>query len=52
MSRGLRTIRIGFSPRKGTDGEPEGSAVIKYKPRNAYELLGLRKPPRPQMARA
>jgi hypothetical protein len=47
MSRPGRKILCGFSTAKDANGEPTGATIIKFKPRNAYELLGLRRPPRP-----
>lgn len=45
MIRHGRRLFFGFSPQKGSDGKPAGHAAIKVPRRNAYEYLGLRKPP-------
>lgn len=47
MSKAGRKFFLGFIPTKDANGEPLGAATLKLKPRNAYELLGLRRPPRP-----
>jgi hypothetical protein len=53
MTRGRgHKFHFGFSPRKDNDGKPTGCATLKYKPRNAYELLGLRRPPRPALGKS
>ncbi|CAN5807685.1 hypothetical protein BH09VER1_BH09VER1_32650 [soil metagenome] len=44
MAKTGRNYCFGFSPAKGSDGKPQGQAAIKIRPRNAYELLGLRRP--------
>lgn len=44
MAKQGRVFCFGFSPTKGSDGKPQGHAAIKIRPRNAYELLGLRRP--------
>lgn len=44
MARGIRKFSFGFSTARTNDGKPLGHAIIKLKPRNAYELMGLRKP--------
>ena len=44
MIRRGRLFCFGFSSAKGSDGRPQGHAAIKIRPRNAYELLGLRRP--------
>lgn len=51
MSRGLRKFCFGFSAKRGSDGKPEGHVAIKIRARNAYEMLGLKKPNRPQHIR-
>ena len=52
MAKVGRKLCFGFSAKPGTDGTAEGHVVIKLKPRNAYELLGLRKPVLPRLAKA
>jgi len=47
MNKAGRKIFCGFSTEKDANGQPTGAAILKIKPRNAYELLGLRRPPRP-----
>jgi hypothetical protein len=47
MNKAGRKFFCGFTATKDANGQPAGAAVIKLKPRNAYELLGLRRPPRP-----
>lgn len=44
MTKRGRVYYFGFSPEKGSDGKPQGHVGIKIRPRNAYELLGLRRP--------
>lgn len=44
MAKGGRSFCFGFQPEKSGDGKPPGHATIKIRPRNAYELLGLRRP--------
>jgi hypothetical protein len=44
MAKGGRSFFFGFNAGKTTDGKPPGHATIKIRPRNAYELLGLRRP--------
>jgi hypothetical protein len=51
MTKGSRKFFIGLTPTKDANGKPSGSAVIELKPRNAYELLGLRRPPKPAFGR-
>jgi hypothetical protein len=45
MAKGGRSFFFGFNPGKVSDGKTPGLASIKIRPRNAYELLGLRRPP-------
>jgi hypothetical protein len=52
MIRRGRRFCFGFSSTKGSDSQPLGHAAIKIRPRNAYELLGLRRPPTPNLAKA
>ena len=52
MARRGRLFFFGFSPYKGADGKPKGHAAIKIRPRNAYELLGLRRPVSPNIGKA
>jgi hypothetical protein len=52
MSKRGRVFCFGFSPVKGSDGKPQGHAAIKLRPRNAYELLGLRRPAHPNLGKA
>jgi hypothetical protein len=51
VSKAGRKFFFGFSPAKDSDGKPAGAAAIKFKPQNAYELLGLRRPPRPALGK-
>lgn len=45
MAKGGRSFAFGFHAGKTGDGkQPAGHATIKIRPRNAYELLGLRRP--------
>jgi len=44
MAKGGRSFFFGFSAGKTSDGKPPSHATIKIRPRNAYELLGLRRP--------
>lgn len=44
MTKGGRSFFFGFNTGKSADGKPPGHAAIKIRPRNAYELLGLRRP--------
>jgi hypothetical protein len=44
MAKGGRKLCFGFSVKRDADGKPLGIVTIKLKHRNAYELLGLRKP--------
>ena len=44
MAKGGRKLFFGFSPKRDADGKSLGHAAVKLKHRNAYELLGLRKP--------
>lgn len=39
-----RHMMYGFNPNKDTTGRPVGAAVVKLTRRNAYELVGLRRP--------
>lgn len=52
MAKGGRTYCFGYSSAKGSDGKPLGQAAIKIRPRNAYELLGLRRPVSPNLGKA
>lgn len=52
MNKRGRVFCFGFSPSKGADGKPQGHAAIKLRPRNAYELLGLRRPANPNLGKA
>lgn len=51
MIKAGRKFFCGFSPTKDSNGQTAGAAVIKFKPRNAYELLGLRRPARPALGK-
>lgn len=44
MAKGGRSFFFGFQSGKNGNGKPPGHATIKIRPRNAYELLGLRRP--------
>jgi len=44
MAKRTRIIFFGFSTAKRHDGTSSGHAALTYRPKNAYELLGLRKP--------
>jgi len=44
MAQRCRKFTYGFSPAKGSDGKPLGHSTLKITIKNAYELLGLRKP--------
>lgn len=44
MAKGGRSYFFGFHTGKNGDGKSAGHATIKIRPRNAYELLGLRRP--------
>lgn len=44
MAKGVRKILFGYSTEKRSDGIAQGALILKLKPKNAYELLGLRKP--------
>ena len=44
MAKGGRSFFFGFHAGKVGDGKSHGHATIKIRPRNAYELLGLRRP--------
>jgi len=45
MAKGGRSFVFGFQAGKPGDGkQAAGHATIKIRPRNAYELLGLRRP--------
>lgn len=39
-----RQMQFGFDGTKDVDGKPKGSAVVTLVRRNAYELVGLRRP--------
>jgi hypothetical protein len=52
MSKRDRVFCFGFNPAKGSDGKPKGQAAIKLRPRNAYELLGLRRPANTNLGKA
>jgi hypothetical protein len=52
MTRRGRLFRFGFNPAKGSDKNPQGHAAIKIRSRNAYELLGLRRPCTPNLGKA
>lgn len=51
MSKGGRSFFFGFNPSKSSDGKPPGHAAIVIRPRNAYELLGLRRPSGPRVGK-
>jgi hypothetical protein len=51
MNKAGRKFFCGFSAAKDSNGQPTGAAVLKLKPRNAYELLGLRRPARPALGK-
>lgn len=51
MTPAGRKFFCGFNPAKDPNGQPTGAAILKLKPRNAYELLGLRRPPRPALGK-
>lgn len=44
MTKGGRKFFFGFIPKRDSEGQPAGSAILQIKTRNAYELLGLRRP--------
>ncbi|GAT34302.1 hypothetical protein TSACC_22727 [Terrimicrobium sacchariphilum] len=44
MTKRGRVYCFGFCSTKGSDGKPQGHAAIKIRPRNAYEIVGLRRP--------
>lgn len=44
MTKRGRVYCFGFNPAKTADGKPQGHAAIKIRPRNAYEIMGLRRP--------
>ena len=52
MTSRRRKIHFGFSFKRESDGAAQGIGVVKIKPRNAYELLGLRKPSLPRLGKA
>ena len=39
-----RKYSFGFNPAKDSTGQPQGQTTLKITIKNAYELLGLRKP--------
>jgi hypothetical protein len=39
-----RQMQVGFDGTKDADGQAKGSAVVRLVRRNAYELVGLRRP--------
>jgi len=39
-----RIMMCGFNPAKDQDGRAAGAAVIRLAPRNAYQMVGLRRP--------
>lgn len=51
MTPAGRKFFCGFTPAKDANGQPTGAAILKLKPRNAYELLGLRRPARPALGK-
>ena len=44
MTKGARKFFFGYSNVKLSDGNAQGAAILKLKAKNAYELLGLRRP--------
>lgn len=44
MAQKCRKYSYGFSPAKDPDGKPQGHTILKITIKNAYELMGLRKP--------
>ena len=52
MTKRGRLYCFGFSPSRASDGRPKGHAAIKIRPRNAYELMGLRRPRNPNLGKA
>ena len=42
---------FGFRVAKASDGKSHGHATIILRPRNAYELLGLRRPHAPNLGK-
>lgn len=43
---GRRTLAIGFSTQRNMEGEISGQVTVRLARRNAYELVGLRRPTR------
>lgn len=39
-----RLMQCGFNPAKDTDGRATGCSTIRLARRNAYEMVGLRRP--------
>lgn len=52
MTKSGRLFFFGFNTGKTRDGKPSGHATIKIRPRNAYELLGLRRPTGSQLGKS
>ena len=46
-----RTMPIGFSTQRDAEGQMQGQVVMRFARRNAYELIGLRRPAREQLLR-
>ena len=42
-----RHLMYGFNPTKDTTGRPVGASVVKLARRNAFEMVGLRRPQAP-----
>lgn len=42
-----RQLMYGFNTTKDTTGRPLGASVVKLAKRNAFELIGLRRPKAP-----
>lgn len=46
-----RTLAIGFSTQRDAEGQMQGQVVMRLARRNAYELIGLKRPVREQLLR-
>lgn len=46
-----RVLAIGFSTQRNMEGEISGQVMIRLAKRNAYELVGLRRPARSETIR-